>query len=518
MTDSIVQTTAGAVSGYQAGGLHVFKGVPYGAPVGGAGRFRPAKPAPTWTGVREAKTPGAPCPQAFGEHPRPTPTEANKKAFQVFGVGAERDPPQSEDCLVVNIWTPGVGDHRRRPVLFRIHGGGFGGGSGTSIGWYDGANLARRGDAVVVTVNHRLGVLGYLYLDQLGGEAYAGSGNVGITDLVLALEWVRDNIEAFGGDPARVMIFGESGGGAKTTTLLATPAARGLFHRAIVQSGPFIRATEPAVATAAAEQVLKELDIRASNLAALADRPLQQILDAHNIVLARGQAGLGLSPVLDGKVLPAHPVDAVAAGASADVPVIIGTTSHEVSMFMALEPQGLPDLDEAGMRARLEPVLGDRFSDVVGAFRSSHPDASMTELTVRILSGVNMRTPSIALADAKVAGGSAPVYMYMLTWRSPIMSGALGAAHGMCVPLSMDNCDTALWSDFEAARPLAARMSQAWINFGAAGDPNAADLPAWAPYAAPARSTMMFDDPCHLAQDPFPEERVALEGIRGPLG
>lgn len=518
MADSIVQTIAGAVSGYQTDDLHIFKGIPYGAPTGGTNRFRLAKPPVPWTGVRETKEWGPSCAHGFGERPHPKLTDAMKKAFQVFGVGHEYDRSQSEDCLVLNVWTPNVGDSGRRPVLFRIHGGGFSGGSGSG-GWYDGANLARRGNAVVVTINHRLAPLGFLYLDEIGGETYAGSGNVGITDLVLGLEWVRDNIAAFGGDPGRVMIFGESGGGGKVSALLAMPSAKGLFHSAIIQSGPMVRAKRPAEATATTEMMLKALDVSPSNLAALAEMPAQRILDAHNSVVASGKAGLtGFAPVLDGGVLPAHPIDALATGASADVPLMIGTTSHEMTMMMALEPNGFPHLDEAGMRARLGFLLGDRLDDVLRVFVSAHPNATKTELTARIISAANMRTSSIALADAKVAGGKAPVYMYMLTWESPIMSGVLGAAHGMCVPLSMDNCHTALWSDFKEGRSLAACMSQAWANFGARGNPNHDNLPRWAPYSAPRRTTMIFDDPCGAVDDPFASERVALQGIKGMLG
>jgi para-nitrobenzyl esterase len=439
--------------------------------------------------------------------------------MDLFGLSDPPDDHQSEDCLVLNVWTPALADGRR-PVLFRIHGGGFGAGSG-SWNWHDGTNLARRGDVVVVTVNHRLSPLGYLYLDDIGGREYAGSGNAGMLDLVLALNWVQANIEAFGGDPARVMIFGESGGGAKVSLLLAMPEAEGLFHRAVIQSGPGLKAKTREEASAVAEQYLAELEVDRAHLDRLAEMPTQRFLDA-NIALAtktgNPRAAMGLlSPVADGRTMRMQPGDAFASGSSASVPVLVGCTRHEMTMFMAQEPDGFPEIDDAGMRERLGPFLGDRLEPAIDAFRHSNPDVTTTELCALIQSAAAMRTGSIKLAERKLAGGSAPVYMYMLMWRSPI-DDRLGAPHGMCVPLSMDNCHTAQWSDYPRGRDLAARMSQAWINFAATGDPNHADLPKWAPYSTDERATMLFDDPCRVVNDPFPEERVVLQDVSGLLG
>ncbi len=517
MVEPVAEAATGKVSGVEVRGIRVFKGIPYGAPTGGDSRFRPPAPTLGWSGVHAATDFGASSPQMMGN----VPTGSRSPVMDVFGLSDPPDDRQSEDCLVLNVWTPGTATGGRRPVLFRIHGGGYAAGSG-SWNWHDGTNLARRGDVVVVTVNHRLSPLGYLYLDEIGGADYAGSGNAGMLDLVLALKWVRDNIAAFGGDPNRVMIFGESGGGSKVCTLLAMPDAAGLFQAAVVQSGPGLRAKTSQEATRVAEQYLAELDIGKDQLDRLVSVPTQRILDANVSLAAKSghpMAAMGLfSPVVDGHVLPDHPGDAVAAGASASVPLLIGSTRHEVTMFMALEPNGFPDLDENQMRARLKPTLGPQLEPAIEEFRRSNPHASPTQLYVLIYSAAMMRTGTVRLAERKLAGGAAPVYMYMLTWGSPIDGGRLGAAHGMCVPLSMDNCHSAQWSDFPAGHELAARMSQAWINFGAAGDPNHPELPKWMPYSTDTRATLMFDDPCSVVDDPFPGERLILGDVTGPLG
>jgi para-nitrobenzyl esterase len=440
--------------------------------------------------------------------------------MDIFGLSDPPDDNQSEDCLVLNVWTPGLGDDARRPVLFRIHGGGFGAGSG-SWNWHDGTNLARRGDVVVVTVNHRLSPLGYLYLDEIGGPDYAGSGNAGMMDLVLALKWVQDNAGAFGGDPDRVMIFGESGGGAKVSLLLAMPDAKGLFHRAVIQSGPGLKGKTEEEATAVAEKYLAELGVKPSHLDRLAELPTQQFLDANMALATKAgnpRAAMGLlSPVVDGRTLPSHPGDALAAGASGSIPVLVGCTRHEMTMFMAQEPDGFPEIDDIGMRERLSSLLGDQVERAVDAFRRSNPDVSTTELCALIQSAAAMRSGSIRLAERKTAGGAAPVYMYLLMWRSPI-DDRLGAPHGMCVPLSMDNCHTAQWSDYPEARELAAVMSRAWINFAATGEPGHPDLPKWMPYSTDDRTTMLFDNPCRVVDDPFPAERVVLQDVTGLLG
>ena len=516
MTAPIVETTAGKVRGSSSSGIHTFKGIPYGASTAGANRFMPPAPPEHWVDVRDATNYGQSCAQPYGAVADGPQGERQREVFGVYGMPVTEDP-QGEDCLVLNVWTPGLGDGGQRPVLVRIHGGGYVMGSG-SWGWHDGTNVARRGDVVVVTVNHRLGALGYLHLAELGGDAYRHSGNAGMLDLVAALEWVRDNIEAFGGDPGNVMIFGESGGGMKVSTLLAMPGAQGLFHRAIVQSGPGLQAMVPAAATNAAEAMLEELGLDATQVDELRTMPVERLLAAQHAMAARlGMASLlSFAPVLDDEVLPAHPVDAVAAGASAAVPLMVGTARHEATQFLLTEGmvtgESIPVIDDAGLELRIGMMAGERAGAVIAGYRATMPDASPIDLYIAIFSDMAMRSGSITLAERKLAGGTAPVFMYLLEWESPAMDGFVAASHGLCVPLSMDNCDSApMTADYPASRAVAARMSDAWIAFARDGDPNHPDLPKWSPYSLDERATMIFDDECTVVSDPYREQLLAWE-------
>ncbi len=310
-SETLVTTTAGVVKGRRAGATVVFRGVPYGAATGGAHRFRPAPPPAPWDGVLDAHTNGAPCPQ---------PVSALMSGETVDG-----DVPAGEDCLVLNLWTPGL-DDAARPVLVWLHGGGYALGAGSSPA-YDGHRLAMRGDAVIVALNHRIGPLGYCHLADLGGERFSGSGNAGNLDIVLALEWVRDNIARFGGDAGNVTVFGESGGGRKVTKLLTMPAARGLFHRAIIQSGAQPYAMTAEEGTAAAVGLLARVGLTEQQLDQLQRLPVAKIL-------GEGRSAYAFTPVVDGLTLPLHPIDAITAGRSADVPVIVGTTRDEAVFFL----------------------------------------------------------------------------------------------------------------------------------------------------------------------------------------
>jgi para-nitrobenzyl esterase len=464
---------------------------------------------------------GPSAPQGSGDGAAVQLPPALRETLAVFGMGGA-DQTQAEECLFLNVWTPDPRPGGLRPVLFRIHGGGLTSGSG-SWRWHDGTNLAQRGNVVVVTVNHRLAPLGFVHLDEIGGPDYAGSGNASLLDLVLALEWVRDNIEVFGGDPSRVTIFGESGGATKVSLLLAMPAAVGLFHRAVFQSGAVkpLRSTDEA--TMHAELLLHELGVGHRQLDELARIPVAQLFGAANAAAAKApvlpgplfvaQATHLGGPVLDGSVFTAHVLDALGAGASADVALLAGSTRHEMAMFLALETMGAePRIDEAGLRARIDAIVGDRAEEVIEVFRASNPGASASQLYLLAASAAMFRSSVEALTTAKLTG-RAPVYNYMLTWCSPVLGGWLGAAHGMCVPLSMDNPHTAAWSDVPDGHALAARMSRAWVEFATTGEPGHAELPPWAPCSMDERPTLMFDNPCRVLDGPFAPERAALTGL-----
>jgi len=471
----IVRTNAGTVRGTTEKDVLTFKGIHYGASTEGNGRFLPPQPPEPWEGVFDATEYGQTAPQ--------------------YGSLAVPDVNQGEDCLVLNVWTPAVGDGGGRPVMVWLHGGGYSSGSG-SESTYNGANLANRGDVVVVTINHRLNVFGYLYLEEIGGEEYAGSGIAGVLDIVLALEWVRDNIEVFGGDPDNVTIFGESGGGSKVSTLLAMPSAEGLFHRAIIQSGPGLTGVEPEDATAYAESLLEELGLEVNELDQLQQVPIQEMLDAISVLSSEGIEGL--APVVDGYYLPTHPFDPVAAPTAANVPLIIGTNHDEASFFIMMTGGAAEvDMTESELRERLLARYGNDTDEIIAAYQSADPEATPWELYIWILSE-GFRRASITLAERKAEDGSAPVYMYLFTMESERYPG-FGSPHFMEVAYVFDN--TADSPNDE----LATIMSEAWIAFARSGDPNHPGMLNWEPYTADNRATMFFDIPCQLVIDPYGE-------------
>jgi para-nitrobenzyl esterase len=511
----IAQTAAGKVRGTAVNGIRIFKGIAYGGSTGGKNRFMPpAKPEP-WSGVRDALHYGASAPQTV-------PGAPGILASANFLVSAA-DPPgtdEREDCLVLNVWTPGVNDGHKRPVLFWCHGGGFTSGSG-SAPLYDGANLARRGDVVVVTINHRLGALGYTDLREVGGEAFAASANVGMLDIVAALGWVRDNIADFGGDPGGVMIFGESGGGQKVSALLAMPPAKGLFHRAVIESGPGLRMSDRDQAARVAGMLLAELNVKPERIAEIQTMPLERILAAQGAVnrkLGPVVPGLiqGFAPVVDGVSLLHHPFDPVAPGASADVPLIIGHNRTEMTLFAGADPTVF-SLDEAGLQQRIKSLLGDSAGRVLRAFRSSYPQESPSGLYFLIATAYPTVAFSAKIAERKAALGKAPTYVYEFTWETPIEGGHLRSPHTIEMPFVFNNVGDPLVQKLTGGGretfPLGDHVSDTWVAFARTGSPNSKGLPHWPPYSAADREVMLINTESRVEKDPNQTAREAIEGF-----
>jgi para-nitrobenzyl esterase len=501
---AVVATTAGKIRGARETGMYSFKGVPYGATTAGAGRFQPpAKPQP-WSSIREATALGPRSPQLLSAFHGFVPPEVEVM---------DRDERMGEDCLVLNVWTPALDPGRKLPVMVWLHGGGYTSGSGGFI-CYDGTQLARKHEVVAVTVNHRLSALGYLYLAGFGSEHYASSSNVGNLDIVAALEWVRDNIAAFGGNPGNITLFGQSGGGGKVSSLMAMPAAHGLFKRAIVQSGAAVKAISRDAASQSAERFLARLSLKPNQLERLQDVPLEQILKATD---TSGGPPINFGPVVDGHSLPTDPFDPMAPALSANVPLLIGTVETEVTFFPG---QPLDPIDDAALHARVKQLLkttSDADVDrVIAAYRAGRPGAGNTDLYL-IMASDGFRAGVLLEAERKAAQTQAPVYQYYFTWRSPVREGKLRSFHTVEIPFVFDNVDAAksMTGSGKDRYELAAWMSSAWVAFARTGDPNHPGLPKWAPYDNTRRATMIFDDQCKLVDDPHGAEQRLLWSLQG---
>ncbi len=501
-----VTTSHGPVRGFVEDGVQVFKGIRYGADTS-ARRFQPPAPPEAWSEPIDALQFGASAPQ---------PSRGGLGLFDSWIT--DPVPETSEDCLFLNVWTP-RSDERERPVMVWLHGGGFTTGSG-SANAYDGVRLANRGDVVVVTVNHRLNVFGYLYLDEFD-EALAGSGNAGMMDLVAALEWVRDNIGAFGGNPGNVTIFGESGGGFKVSTLMAMPAARGLFHRAVIQSGPGLALMSKAEAAAGTAALLSELSLDREQFAQLRTLPAERIAAAAMAVAESGGPRIGARPVVDGVFTLRHPFTPDAPQESVDVPLLIGSTQAEMSLLSGAGRPELFDLTWTTLPQALATALdGIDVQAVIAGYRELHPELTAPALFFEATTdhGVFGRG-SFTLADrkaAQAAAGGTGVYQYYLTWKTPVDDGKWGATHALDIGFVFDNVAKSVSMSGTGPRQqaLADAMSEAWLAFARTGDPNHAGLPHWPAYDDELRQTMVFDDVPFVANDPRKRERAILDAAR----
>lgn len=487
----VVETAQGRLRGMTAGGVSMFKGVRYGAETSGRRRFQPPAPPPKWAGIRDAYAHGQVAPQM---------PNSRVNAYGGLIMFDIQPGGMGEDCLVLNLWTKTLDRNARRPVLVHLHGGGFYGGSGNSPG-FDGEDMARFGDCVVITINHRLGAFGYLNLADAGPD-FAHSGAVGMMDIVAALAWVRENVAAFGGDPNRVLVYGQSGGGAKTSILMSMPSAKGLFHRAGVMSGSTLRLATAEQAQAGAAAFLKQLGLTKADTKALQSLPYETLLAAQATLeaadRAKGEAPRSFSPSIDGVVLPGHPFDPAAPAISADVPMIVSTVIDERAYRM-----GNFNLDEAGLRAFIARRVGEgRADEVLALYRQDDPKATPFVLQARFESDETFRKGALIQAERKAAQGGAPVWSYYWTRPSPAYSGRYGAPHGSDVGPSLHDVRGGLNETGPTSLRLADELASAWVSFAATGDPNNARLPKWPAYKVPERATLVLGETTRVENDP----------------
>jgi len=491
-----VTVSGGSIAGYIDDGVYIYKGIPYAK----AERFMPPQDPDSWEGIRSCRAYGPVSPQGAR-----TGWWNDESAFS----SDWNDGFPGEDCLRVNVWTSGIKDGGQRPVMVWLHGGGFSAGSGQEWPSYDGRSLARNHDVVVVTLNHRLNVLGFLDLSAFGGK-YAASGNVGMMDIVKALQWVRDNIATFGGNPDNVTIFGQSGGGGKVSTLMATPSAHGLFHKAIVESGSQLKVMEQKYSRRIGAAVVKHLGINPSNIDEIANVPYSDLLQAGEAAIAEVKEEstkegfvtflFGWAPIVDGEFLPAHPFDGKAPEISKDIPMIIGTTQTEFCSSAYVPSLRNATQEEAVEVARQK--MGERTDEYIALFEKTYPKHPAKDLFDY---DMTFRPMAVTQATLKFNQGGAPVYTYLFRWESPVLDGVLRSSHCMEIPFVFDNValHNTITGGGEEAIELGHSISKAWTNFARTGDPNGdTGLPEWKPVEKDHAYVMVLDAESHLEDAP----------------
>lgn len=498
---TIVTTKSGKVEGSYQDGLYVFKGIPFAAPPLGELRWMPPQPTEPWDGVRPAKKFGAIAPQHE----------------MLAGPIVHVEQAQDEDCLFLNIWTKGL-DNARRPVMVWIHGGAFTIGSGSDP-MYDNPSLATRGDIVLVTINYRLGMLGFLNLKEVTGGKISATGNEGLLDQVAALKWVKDNIAAFGGDPANVTVFGESAGGMSIGCLLAMPAAKGYFHKAILESGVGSTAGPLNGAVDITGQFLELMNIKSDDVEALRALTVQQLLDVE-MKLRTGAAGPGevskitvTTPVIDGETIPDTPTTVVRQGAVRDVPLLIGTNLEEWKLFAMMQPD-IGKIDNAEVARRLGIFISaDNVPGLMETYRKAREKrgapAGPADLLSAIQTDLMFRMPAIQLVEAQ-RDNNQPVYNYLFTWKSPVMGGVMGACHALEIGFVFGGYDDLFCGSGPDADKLSECIQEAWIAFARTGDPSCESIGKWPVYGK-NRATMILDKDCHVEEAPYEDERRAWD-------